>query len=103
MTIPERKRMTRSQNERIIGGVAGGLAAYFNIDPLLVRLIFLVLGLMQGLGVFIYLILWLLMPAEGTSNPNTRGQVRENFSEMQQATERFAAQVRGVMQDIFRN
>ena len=56
------KRLYRSRNDRMIGGVCGGLAAYFDIDSTAVRLAFLLLILFAGGGVMIYLILWLLVP-----------------------------------------
>jgi phage shock protein C len=98
----ETRRLTRHHTERVIGGVAGGIATYFSIDPLVVRIIFLILGLMNGIGLIVYLVLWLLMPAENSTATDGRGQVQENFHDMQAATERLAAQVRGVMQDVFR-
>jgi phage shock protein C len=58
------KRMTRSTSERMIAGVAGGLADYFNMDPTLVRLILVLLALAGGPGVLIYLILWVVMPED---------------------------------------
>ena len=56
------KRLYRSRNDRMIGGVCGGLAAYFDIDSTAVRLAFLLLILFAGGGIMIYLILWLLVP-----------------------------------------
>jgi phage shock protein C len=90
----ETRRVTRSRNERIIGGVAGGLAAYLNIDPLVVRLIFAVLSLANGLGIVLYLIMWLLVPQEDTQAPDTRSQVQENVNDIQDTSMRFFNQVR---------
>jgi phage shock protein C len=56
------KRLMRSRNERVIAGVCGGLAEYFNIDPVLVRVIFAVVTLMLGTGLLAYLILWVVVP-----------------------------------------
>ncbi len=56
------KRLVRSTSEQMIAGVAGGLAEYFNMDPTLVRLIFVLLALAGGPGVLIYIILWIVMP-----------------------------------------
>lgn len=56
------KRLMRSQNDRMVAGVAAGLAEYFNIDPAIVRLLFVLLTVMGGHGLLIYLILWLVMP-----------------------------------------
>lgn len=58
------KQLTRSQTDRMIAGVCGGLGAYFGFDPTLVRLIFVALTLLGGHGILIYLILWLVMRPE---------------------------------------
>ena len=46
----------------MIGGVCGGIAAYFNVDPTLIRIIAVVLALVGGGGVIAYLLAWLIMP-----------------------------------------
>jgi len=48
--------------DRILGGVCAGLAAGFHVDPLVVRIVFVILAFFQGVGLFIYLVLWLVMP-----------------------------------------
>lgn len=58
------KKLTRVREGRKIAGVCGGLAKYFNIDPTLVRIIFLVLLFMVGGGFLIYLIIWICAPEE---------------------------------------
>jgi phage shock protein PspC (stress-responsive transcriptional regulator) len=57
------QRLYRSRNDKILGGVCGGLAAYFSIDPVLVRLAFVV-GLLVSLGtmIIVYCVLWLIIP-----------------------------------------
>jgi phage shock protein PspC (stress-responsive transcriptional regulator) len=55
------QRFFRSNN-RILGGVCAGLAEGFHVDALWVRVAFLLLVFLQGVGVFIYVILWLVMP-----------------------------------------
>ncbi len=57
------KRLTRS-DDRMIAGVAAGIADYFNIDPVLVRLIFVLLTLMGGPGLILYIIMWIIMPEQ---------------------------------------
>lgn len=59
------KRLMRSTSERMIAGVAGGLASYLNMDVTLVRLILVLLALAGGPGVLIYIILWVVMPEDG--------------------------------------
>ncbi|OGO95702.1 MAG: hypothetical protein A3F41_03725 [Coxiella sp. RIFCSPHIGHO2_12_FULL_44_14] len=65
---PPPKRWYRSRSERLIAGVCGGLARYFNVDPTWIRLIFLILLLAAGATLVIYLILWILIPEEPTSS-----------------------------------
>jgi phage shock protein C len=61
-TIQPRKRLYRSRTERMIAGVCGGLGDYFNIDPVWVRVLFLVLLLAAGSTLLVYLIMWLIVP-----------------------------------------
>ncbi len=56
------KKLMRSTDDRMIAGVAAGVAEYLNIDPVLVRILFVLLALAGGPGLLIYLILWLVMP-----------------------------------------
>ena len=58
------KRFCLSSTDKKIGGVCGGLAAYFEIDSLLVRIGFIALVLGMGTGVLLYVLLWLLAPKE---------------------------------------
>ena len=58
------KRLYRSRTDRMLGGVAGGLAEYLGIDPLLVRLGFLCLALFDGAGLWLYLVMLLIVPEE---------------------------------------
>ncbi len=68
------KRLYRIQDGRLVAGVCAGLAAYFGIDPTLVRLGFVVLSAFGGLGALLYLGAWVVIPEEtdGTS-------IAENF------------------------
>jgi len=60
----ETRRLYRSDRERMLGGVCGGLAEYLQIDPTLVRLAFILLTLAGLHGVWIYIILLIIMPLE---------------------------------------
>lgn len=93
----ETKRITRSRSDRMVAGVAGGLAAYFGIDPLIVRIAFLVLMLFNGTGAFIYLALWLIVPNEGSPGEG-RATVQEAFAEMKALAETLIERVRGAFQ-----
>lgn len=55
-------RLYRSATDKVIAGVCGGLAQYFNIDPALVRLAFVVFALAGGASVLLYIVLWIAVP-----------------------------------------
>lgn len=57
-----KKRLYRSRTEKIIAGVCGGLAEYFDVDPVWVRILFLVLLLAAGSTLVVYLVMWLIVP-----------------------------------------
>jgi phage shock protein PspC (stress-responsive transcriptional regulator)/uncharacterized FlaG/YvyC family protein len=55
------KSLYRDENNKVLGGVCSGIAAYFNIDPVIVRVLFVVFGI-TGVGFLLYLILWIFVP-----------------------------------------
>ncbi len=57
--------------DRILGGVCSGLAEGFHLDPLVVRVLFVLLIFLQGVGIFLYVVLWLVMP-ERLDRPDLR-------------------------------
>jgi len=61
------KRLYRNENDKVIGGVCGGLANYFNLDPILVRIIFVVVALAFGTGLLAYIILWIAVPSTASA------------------------------------
>ncbi len=78
-----RERLFRSRKEKVIGGVCGGVAEYFGIDPIIIRIIFVVLLIGKGVGLLAYIIMWIAIPEEplehyyarfkqpfGSGNPN---------------------------------
>lgn len=67
-------RLYRSQTDEMIGGVCGGLAQYLNLDSTLIRLFFILLALGDGIGVMLYFILWIVLPAEEEVAGNTLGE-----------------------------
>ncbi len=56
------RRLYRSRTEKMIAGVCGGVAEYFNMDPTVIRLIWVLITLLGGAGVLLYIILWIVMP-----------------------------------------
>jgi phage shock protein PspC (stress-responsive transcriptional regulator) len=59
--------MYRDTDHRIIGGVCAGMGAYWNLDPWIIRIIFIVLTLLGGAGILIYLILYIVLPEAKTT------------------------------------
>ena len=57
-----RKRLVRSTNDRKIAGVCAGLADYFDIDPIIIRVLWIVAFLCAGTGLLAYIILWIAVP-----------------------------------------
>ncbi len=58
------KRIKRSVQDKMLGGVCGGLANYFDSDPTLVRLAFAFAAIFAGTGILIYLVMWIIVPKE---------------------------------------
>jgi phage shock protein C len=78
------KRLYRSRKERMIGGVCGGLAQYFNIDPVIVRIIAVLLIFVNGIGLLAYLIMAIVVPLESTTATEPREVIRENVQEIKE-------------------
>lgn len=60
------KRLYRNPDDAVLGGVCGGLGTYFNIDPVWIRIIFLLLILAGGVTLLVYIILWIVIPKAET-------------------------------------
>jgi phage shock protein C len=79
----------------MIAGVCGGLGHYLSIDPIWVRLVFVLLALSGGgLGVLIYLVLWLVIPREGSGQPATTETVRSGTEEIAERARAMGDEVR---------
>lgn len=64
MTSSEYKRLYRSPKNRILGGVCTGIGNYFNVDPVLIRLLWVVGFFAAGIGFLAYLIAWIIIPED---------------------------------------
>jgi len=97
----------RSRTEVIIAGVCGGLAEYFGLDPVIVRLIFVLVTLTTGIGFILYPLLWLVMPKADAFAQNTpqlgqdadawRRRMNEFGQEMRQAGQQLGQEMREVL------
>ncbi len=66
----ETKRLYRKSNERVVAGVCAGLGDYFGIDKVIVRLIWVLLVVLGGIGLLAYLISWIMIPLDNAP-PNS--------------------------------
>ena len=58
------KRLYRSKKNRIIAGVCGGIGEYFNIDPTIIRLLWVLFTLLGGSGIIAYIVAWIIIPEQ---------------------------------------
>jgi phage shock protein PspC (stress-responsive transcriptional regulator) len=56
------KRLYRSKTQRIIAGVCGGFGDYLNLDPVIIRLLWVIFTLAGGAGLLVYIIAWIIIP-----------------------------------------
>lgn len=102
MEAKRKRRLYRDPDHRVIGGVCGGLAAYFNMDPVILRIIFVVLFFAtSGTGLLAYLILWIAVPKaiNTTQRLEMRGQeatvknieksIKEEVKEVKESYKKF--------------
>ena len=94
--MAKRRRLTKSSKERLIFGVAGGLAEYFDVDPVLVRVVFALLVLSTGVGLVAYVVLAIVMPSQASVAARPGDVVRENVEQMQGDVSRAGRRLEGV-------
>ncbi len=106
------RRLYRNPKDRIIGGVCSGIGNYFDIDPVIIRLIFAILFLTAGVGLLAYLIAWIIVPAAPDTETmrSARGSYTEDFEAVKRnvAEEMNILKARGEewsgeLKDFFRN
>ncbi len=84
---PPKKRLYRNMDDHVIAGVCSGVAAYFGIDPLAIRILAIVLTFANGIGLLIYIVLWIAVPVAETSLQKLEMQGKEpNLNEFQELT-----------------
>ncbi|MEE8413198.1 MAG: PspC domain-containing protein [Dehalococcoidales bacterium] len=88
------KRLYRSRDERVIWGVCGGLAEYFDIDPVIVRVITVVLALASGAGIIAYIILAIVLPLKNSKAIEPKDVVKENIEDLKQSASELGNEIR---------
>jgi phage shock protein C len=56
------RKLYRSKTDRVLAGVCGGLAQYFNVDATLIRVLFVLLAVLGGSGLVLYVAMWIIVP-----------------------------------------
>lgn len=91
------RRLYRSEEDRMLAGICGGLAEYLDIDPTVIRVLFVVAGMLGG-GVFLYLAMWLIVPTRSKVGADPREIAEDAVREARESVERGAEEVRGAVE-----
>ena len=91
------KKLVRSRTDTMLGGVCGGLGEYFNVDPVLVRLLFVLFAAFGGAGIPVYIALWLVVPEE------TQGQSKPWPDRVRDGAEEIAERARHIGDEVRRS
>jgi len=88
--MTRRRRLYRSRHDQILGGVAAGMAKYFDLDPTIVRLAWLLIVLFAGTGLLLYILAWIIIPLEpeGGADETAAAQDTGSWSGRDRSVER---------------
>ena len=92
------KRLYRSQSDRMIWGVCGGLAKYFDIDPTIVRVIAVLTIFLGSFGIWAYIILAIVVPLEGSKTAEPKETIKENVEEMKETAGELGREIRSTLE-----
>jgi phage shock protein C len=95
MESRQERRLHRSQSDKMIAGVCGGLADFFDIDPVIFRVSFVLLAFFGGSGLLIYIVLALLMPPEGKESAAAGSVLHENANDLAESARQFGNDLGG--------
>lgn len=87
-------KLYRSEKDRVVGGVCGGLGEYLNLDPVFVRIAFVLVTLAGGMGLLIYIVLWIIIPVRSSVAVEPRQVMRESVAEMRERARELGDEVR---------
>ncbi len=88
------KRLYRSRSDRMLWGVCGGLAKYFDMDPTIVRVLAVLLIFANGLGILAYIIMAIVVPLEGSKVATAKETMKENVEDMKETASELGREVR---------
>lgn len=91
------KRLYRSRSDRMIWGVCGGLAKYFDMDPTIVRVITALSIFLGGVGIWAYIILAIVVPLEGSKAAEPKDTIKENVEEMKETARELGREIQSTL------
>lgn len=80
----------RSETNKVLGGVCGGLGEVFQIDPTIVRVLFVLATLFGGSGLLFYVIMWVVIPTRSKVSNSSDENIRQNIDEMKERVHSFS-------------
>jgi phage shock protein C len=89
------KQLYRSETNKIVAGVCGGLGEYFDVDPTVIRLAFVILSFVGASGFVLYMILWLVIPRRSDLRVGDRDTIRSSVEEMKSTARTFTSSLGG--------
>ncbi len=92
-------RLYRSSTDKMVGGVCGGLGRYLGIDPAFIRIFFLLLAFGEGAGVWIYFLLWIVLPSDAQTSTSFSDTVHANADEVAQRAQGMGQEFQQVIQN----
>lgn len=93
--MDEPRKLRRSRDDRILSGLCGGLGEFFGVDPILFRVGFVLLAFAGGGGLVLYLVLALVVPAEGSGEVGTRETMRRGAEDLADSVKNATDGLRG--------
>jgi phage shock protein PspC (stress-responsive transcriptional regulator) len=91
------KRLYRSRSDRMIWGVCGGLAKYFDMDPTIIRVITVLSMFLGSLGIWAYIILAIVVPLEDSKAAEPKDVIKENVEEMKESASELGRELRSTL------
>ncbi|MGD2163809.1 MAG: PspC domain-containing protein [Anaerolineales bacterium] len=89
------KRLVRSRDDQMLGGVCAGIGDYLRIDPTWVRLFFVLLAFGESVGIWLYLVLWLILPLEGSEKDSSfESNVKNGAQEIAERARSLGTEIR---------
>ncbi len=85
----QHKTLFRSDSNTIIAGVCAGIGEYFEVDPIFIRILFVLITLFGGSGIFIYFVLWILIPSRRHGGFSFHSSFQENIHEIKEKAQNF--------------